>query len=274
MPSDRLNELVAGVIGRAQEKYPDMRLHLFVVMSNHLHMIVSAPNQKTLSAFMGFINGQIAKEAGRLYDWPEKFWACRYADTEFQDHDKMMAHAHYLLSHGCKEGMVDRPGDWPGLNCVKALTRGKPIRGVWVDRTGMWNAGKNLGNPKQYETRYEVRLTPLPGMEEMSERERQRQWRSIVKGIEEEYKQNPVKKRFVLARNPHHRPDQVKKSCKPICHASTRELVEEYREGYESFVSAYRDAQQRFLAGEPDAIKLFPPDCYIPPFARPVFDTG
>mgnify|MGYP000709426394 CR=1 FL=1 len=33
-------------------------------------------------------------------------------------------------------------------------------------------------------------------------------------------------------------------------------------------------AKEQLLAGNPDAIKMFPKDCFIPPFARSYFDSG
>ncbi len=78
MPSDRLNELIAGIIGQAQQKHASILVHLFVAMSNHMHWILAAPDCQTLSDFMRDVNGLIAKEAGRLYDWPDKLWSQRY----------------------------------------------------------------------------------------------------------------------------------------------------------------------------------------------------
>ncbi|HEV7666879.1 MAG TPA: hypothetical protein VGS22_00020 [Thermoanaerobaculia bacterium] len=46
----------------------------------------------------------------------------------------------YILSHGCKENLVARPQDWPGVHCVTALLTGQPIEGSWFDRTREWVA--------------------------------------------------------------------------------------------------------------------------------------
>ncbi len=98
--------------------------------------------------------------------------------------------------------------------------------------------------------------------------------KGIVKGIEEEYENNPAKDPMKIARNPHDHPGKVKKSPRPFCHATTVALQKLYREAYEVFVMTYRQAKERFLAGDLDAIDDFPPDCFIPSFARPFLDTG
>lgn len=51
-PSEDLNDLVLGVLGRSLSLYPSVLLHLFVVSSNHIHIILTVPDSKTLSLFM------------------------------------------------------------------------------------------------------------------------------------------------------------------------------------------------------------------------------
>lgn len=46
-----------------------------------------------------------------------------------------MERLRYVLSHGCKEDLVARSGDGPGVHCVEALTLGIPLTGYWFDRT-------------------------------------------------------------------------------------------------------------------------------------------
>jgi hypothetical protein len=235
-----------------------------------MHLIVSTPDNRILSRFMNFVNCNVSKEAGRLYDWPGQLWARRYAEIVILDDDKLLERIHYSLSHGCKEGMVKRPGDWPGVNCVEALTTGKPLEGIWVDRTAQGNDPKE----KKYETRYEIKLSPLPGFEDLSERKQREKWKQIVKDIEEEYEKNPVLAPLVLAKHPHDRPDKMRKSPKPFCHATTRALKKMYQEAYDLFVQACREARDLFFAGDPKAIEEFPPGAFIPPMAVPFNDSG
>ena len=76
-PSDELNKIIFGILGRALELYPVL-LHLVVVASNHIHMIVTASSVKLLADFMRHVNSNIAREAGRLHRWREKLWGRRY----------------------------------------------------------------------------------------------------------------------------------------------------------------------------------------------------
>jgi REP element-mobilizing transposase RayT len=169
-PSEELNQIVLGVIGRAQCLFPGILLHLFVVASNHIHMLATTPSANLLASFMGYVNGNIAREVGKLQSWTEKFWSRRYRAIPVLDHTALLERARYFLSHGCKEGLVKRPRDWPGANCVKALCEGLQLWGLWFDRTREYQArlqGKRFMK-NEFAAPYQVKLAPLPCWEHLS----------------------------------------------------------------------------------------------------------
>ena len=70
-PSDDINEIVLGILGRAQQLF-GIRIHAFMFMSNHYHLIITIPDAHALAKFECYLNGNLAKEAGRLHGWREK----------------------------------------------------------------------------------------------------------------------------------------------------------------------------------------------------------
>jgi len=61
---------------------------------------------------------------------------------------------------------VAKPAEWPGPNCVAALTNGELLRGTWFNRSAEYAArqrGKSV-LPLQFATTFDVKLTPLPLM--------------------------------------------------------------------------------------------------------------
>jgi len=272
-PSKQLNDIVLGVIGRALTRYPVL-LHLIVVLSDHFHMILTAANMELISNFMCYINSNIAREIGKLHGWPQKFWGKRFTEIDILDKEKMIERTRYLLSHGCKEGLVLRPGDWPGINCVDAVCRGKKLVGTWYDRTKEYEArraGKPC-RPGQFATRYEVHLHPLPIHRDLDIAEQRAWYRAIVAEIELE-----TKKEFgrggrrvqgvkaVLRQDPHRRARKPKKSPRPLCHCSDPEQWKKYRDDYRWFLGLYRDASRRLRRGEKNV--KFPPGCFPPALA-------
>ena len=238
--------LVLGVLGRALSRHPAVRLHLFVVASNHLHLLLTVPDAKVLSRFMCFVNSNIAREAGRLHRWREKFWGRRYTAIAVLDERAMLERARYILSHGCKEDLVRRPADWPGVGCTEALLRGTALVGTWYDRTREYRArraGKKVGEQSSA-VRYQVPLAPLPCWEGLNEVQVRRRAGELLSEIEREHYQRRagrgvLGRRRVLEQDPHGLPGEVKKSRAPLCHGSEPQLRESFRLAYRAFREAF-----------------------------------
>src|SRR3954451_18623573 len=76
-PSPELNDIAAGILGRAQRLYP-VDLVAFSLLSTHYHMILDAEDTQRLARFVGYFNSNLAREVGRLTGWTGKIWERRY----------------------------------------------------------------------------------------------------------------------------------------------------------------------------------------------------
>ena len=284
-PSKKLKRIVIGVLGRAQRLY-SVEIHAFVFLSNHYHLLVSVEDalQMQMARFMNYLNSDVAREVGRMHRWKERFWGRRYqaiivSDEEAAQVDRLR----YVLSHGCKEGLVGRPEDWPGAQCVRALTRGEPLEGVWIDRTKQYG-DRLLGKEPpsvEFERRELVQLDPLPCWRHLPTETYRSRIRELVKSIEVETRKlhsrggtKPLGVRTVSSHNPHHRPRKLKKAVAPLCHAATRSARTELFKAYAWFVFAYREAVERLRRGAPDPrfpLSSFPPGL---PFVGRVSDPA
>jgi hypothetical protein len=72
-PSPELNDITAGILGRAQRLYP-VDLVTFVQMSTHYHLLLGVDDAKRLARFVGYFNSNLAREVGRLTGWTGKIW--------------------------------------------------------------------------------------------------------------------------------------------------------------------------------------------------------
>lgn len=272
-PSGELNQRVLGVIGRALTLYPVL-LHLFVTASNHIHLIITVSDFKLLSDFMCYLNSNLAREAGRLYHWKEKFWGRRFAAIPIDGELDLVRRVRYVLSHGCKENLVRHPAHWPGVHCVQALTEGKTLSGIWYDRTAHYNASRQ-GEKRplaEFSTRYEVPLSTLPILENMSEDQRREWYRDMVQSIAAETDERLCKEgrgvlgvKRVLTQKPHQRPRETKRSPAPLCHCSDPERFREIRDAYRWFREQYRMASRMWRGG--DLTAPFPDNCFRPALA-------
>lgn len=274
-PTAELTDVILGVLGRAQ-RYYGVRIHAFVFLSNHYHMLVSPINAKQLARFMCFVDTNIAKEAGKLANWRGKFWADRYSAIIVSNEEQaQVGRFQYVLSNGCKEGLVARPQDWTGASTASALLEGTPtLSGLWYDRTKEYRA-RQAGRTELFVVPETVTLSPLPSWAHLEENERRRGVRRMAREIEHaaekmhrENGSSPLGMEKILQRHPHSHPQDFEPSPAPLFHAASRRARRLLRDAYSTFVMNYRHAAERLKAGDLQAsfpAGSFPPPCpYVP----------
>ena len=245
-PSPRLNTLIVGILALARERF-DVRIYGFVFLSNHFHMIAAARTPAELSRFMCFVMSNIAREIGRLHGWSGHFWAGRYHSIPIVDREALIGRMRYLFENGCKEGLVSHPSQWEGLQVVDALTNDAPLEGIWIDRTAIHQARKRVGQKveeRDFTTSLRLTLDVLPIWEDLSVEDRQATASELVEEAAESFP-GPRHGRVAVRtrpRSPHHRPARMKRSCAPLCHASTEALRAAFEQAYRCFVERYRGA--------------------------------
>lgn len=268
-PTAEANDLILGILGRAQSMY-DVLIFAFIFMSNHLHMLLGVQSPLLMSRFVGFVKGNIAKELGHLYDWREHFWGKRYHSAPVGSSEQsQLERFMYILSNGCKEGLVASPLDWPGVSSARALFNGKrTMQGTWYNRTAQFRALQR-GEHKLSPSTEIVHLSPLPFLEERSPDEQRKFMVAAVRQIEEQtaeiHRQNgtePLGARAIQRRNPHDKPKEFKPSPAPKFHAATPEEYWTMHEARKVKVEAYRHAAERLKRGETDV--RFPPGSFPP----------
>ncbi len=270
-PSREVNEITAGVLGRAQRLY-DVRICAFVFVSSHYHLLLDVDNARQLANFMRYLNSNLALEMGRLAGWSDGIWSRRYQAIPVSGEEgAQISRLKYILSHGPKEGLVARPREWPGLHCARALTDGEPIEGYWFSRT-LEYAARQRGEKfdrLQYATRETVTLSPLPCWKHLSDDARRTRILSLIDQIETEAANRraetgaePLGVAAVLGQHPHNRPRHLKKSPAPLFHAISQTVRRELYEGYAGFVAAFRQAAEKLKAGDRSA--AFPTGSFPP----------
>jgi REP element-mobilizing transposase RayT len=271
-PGPTLDAIILGALARAQRRYA-VRIIAFFFASNHLHLILEVDDARQLGRFMNYFLSKVAREIGRLTGWREKIFGRRYQAIQISDEpEAQIARLQYVLSHGCKENLVERLREWPGVHCVEALTTGKTLEGWWFDRTQEYLArrrGESFG-PYQYATRETLELAPLPCWKHLPPEKRQELAAAMVSEIEAEAADRRERTGVpalgpaaILAQSPESRPLKTKRSPAPAVHAASRAVRRELRNAYFLFVAAYRSAAEKLRAGHRDP--PFPMGCFPPP---------
>ena len=258
-PSPELRAITIGILARAKRLY-GVQLHSFIFLSNHFHLLVSVQDAQQLSSFMCYANSNLAREAGRLYQWKEKFWGRRYQGIVVSNEDEsQIDRLAYILSHGVKEGLVERPQDWPGAHSVNALLTGEPLEGIWFDRTQEYAAqhrGENFDR-LAYATVEILTLDPLPCWSGLPDDLYRQRIASLLAQIEEKARaaqegkgREPLGREAILSQDPHGKPIRSKKSPAPRFHALRKTVRQELYESYSWFVAAFRSASEKLRSGD------------------------
>ncbi|HEV7671192.1 MAG TPA: hypothetical protein VGS22_21965 [Thermoanaerobaculia bacterium] len=245
--------------------YP-LEICAFSFASGHFHLLVRVEDSERLARFMGYFNSKLAREVARSTGWRDKVFSRRYQAILVSDEEEAQeGRLVYVLSHRCKENLVARPQDWPGVHCVTALLTGQPIEGTWFDRTKEWEArlrAEELGT-RQFTDTEIVNLAPLPCWRDLSA-EQYREWigelieviiaqaaaRRAATGSE------PLGSAAILQQHPFSQPVKTKRSPAPLVHAASKRVRTEIRIAYAWFAKAFQEVAEYLRAG--DRMARFP----------------
>jgi Transposase IS200 like. len=111
-PSPLLNEIILGVLGRAQRRYP-LEIVGYVFTSSHYHLLLRVDQAERLSDFMGYFGGNLAREIVRLTGWKDKVWSRRYESILITDEESTQVER---LTHS----LTRRPRS-PGRRCRRLM---------------------------------------------------------------------------------------------------------------------------------------------------------
>ena len=257
-PSPGLNDVALGVLARAA-RLASLLVHAYAFLSNHYHLLVTVADAQQLAEFMNYLNSNLAREAGRLARWREKFWGRRYQAVLVSDEEAaQVGRLSYVLAHGVKEGLVASPYDWPGAHCARALAEGTAVFGLWRDRTRESRSTRTglPVDPAAFVEREQLALVPLPCWQSLEPAVYRARIQSLIGEIEAWGRQRavepgnpPLGPEAVCRQDPHHEPNQMKKAPAPLVHAVAPDVRRALRRAYFTFLAAYRQASQLFRSG-------------------------
>lgn len=252
-PSPQTNNELGAALARSASIH-GVKVYAYVFASNHVHMIVSG-NHETIPAFMRDFKSWSAKKVNRIIGWSGSFWQRRYSSEPILDDTALRGRYAYIIQHGVKEGLVERPELWPGLHCVEQLRTGAARTFQWFDAGGFFEAERAGDKPERsafvHPVSLELAPPPFvsggadnPGREVCDLIDAATREAAEVRG-DAAYLGAEV----VCQQDPLSRPLQTKRSRRPYCHASSREQRSAYRAKYRAFAEAFRKAVDSCRSG-------------------------
>jgi hypothetical protein len=275
-PGPQLNDIVLGILGRAQRRY-ETTISAFSALSSHFHLLLVVDSASEAANFMRYTKSKLAREVNRLTGWRGPVFDRRYEMTIVSDEEAaQIERLAYVLSQSVKENLIERVRQWLGVHSAGALIDGTPLQGHWFNRTLEFAARlrrEDVG-PMRYATVETVTFSPIPCWAHLSAELYRARIAELVESIEAEAARARertgacvVGVEAILSRDPQHRPASLARSPAPRVHAATKAARKAFYEIYAAFVSAFREASERLRRGDRSA--PFPTGSFPPalPFA-------
>ncbi len=273
-PSEELNDVTVGVLGRSLEISP-LEVIALCVASTHYHMLVVVHDQQQLSRFMQHFQGNMSREVGRLIGWRGPLWSRRYDGIVVSDEPKVQwGRLRYLVKHGVKENLVESPLEWPGVHAARALVEGNPLEGHWYDRTREAVAKRRGEDFEEHDfaTKYLVDFSPLPAFRQLTPEEYREKVTALIRNIENDGARDRdgrpvlgVKK--ILSQDRFQAPSKAKaakNSPRPRFIVKSPDLRDELWYEFRVFRLKYGEAARSLLSGAMNAAWDFPKGSYPP----------
>jgi REP-associated tyrosine transposase len=112
LQSDRNASLMVEVL-RCYVAARKFQLHDFVIMPDHLHVLLTVGPDMTIEKAMQLIKGgfsyRLRKECGYLGE----VWQRGFSETRVMDRRSFLQHREYIAANPVKAGLADSPGEFP-----------------------------------------------------------------------------------------------------------------------------------------------------------------
>ena len=88
----------------------------YVVMPEHVHLLVNEPLSGTIAEFMQLLKTKVsiqARKDGRRSEGEQPFWQARYFDHNVRNYAGFVTQLRYIHRNPVKRGLCKAPGEWP-----------------------------------------------------------------------------------------------------------------------------------------------------------------
>ena len=119
--TDRMAELLIEVL-RAYMRAGKITVHDFVIMPNHVHILMTVPGETSLEKAMQLIKGSFSFRANKELGFRGEVWQRGYSDVRILDDHSFRRHRGYIENNPVKAGLANSPEEYPfGTACLKKM---------------------------------------------------------------------------------------------------------------------------------------------------------
>jgi REP element-mobilizing transposase RayT len=251
-PCEEVNAIVLGLLAKMADRY-GIEIFAFVFMSNHFHLLARSKSLQ-MHLFMRDFQGQLARKLNRHWGRSGHVFERRYTATEILDDAALVDKLRYTVCNPCESDLVRHPKLWPGLSSWSIHKSGEALVGEIVNREVYWSLkqrkeAKGLSEQELIERateQYPLQMAKLPKFKALEDDA----YCEKICELVEDYAAMLAKTRTkpclgakkVLSQHYDDRPNNPKKSPRPICHTNCPKMRKEYLEELWQVTDSYRKA--------------------------------
>jgi putative transposase len=100
------------------------QLHDFVIMPDHVHLLITVSGNSTIEKAMQFIKGGFSYRLKRELGYLAEVWQHGFSEVRVEDRESYVRHREYIAQNPVRAGLVDSAEKFP--YCFTYLARRKP----------------------------------------------------------------------------------------------------------------------------------------------------
>jgi putative transposase len=99
------------------------QLHDFVIMPDHLHLLLTVEDGITIEKAMQFVKGRFSHRLKREFGYLSEVWQRGFSEVQVMNRESFVQYRNYIATNPVKAGLVDSPERYPF--CFESLAREK-----------------------------------------------------------------------------------------------------------------------------------------------------
>ena len=89
------------------------KLHDFVIMPDHVHLLLTVEDDMTIEKAMQLIKGRFSHRLAKEFGHLGEVWQRGFSEVQVLNKESLMQHRAYIALNPVKAGLVDSPEQYP-----------------------------------------------------------------------------------------------------------------------------------------------------------------
>jgi putative transposase len=112
LQSDRNATLLIDVL-RCYAGAGEFQVHDFVIMPDHVHLLITVSGNSTIERAMQFIKGGFSHRLKRDFGYLGEVWQRGFSELRVEERESYVRHREYIAQNPVRKGLVDSPEKFP-----------------------------------------------------------------------------------------------------------------------------------------------------------------